>query len=117
MEVYLLFSWIADAPIVGLLYLAATVLLGFVCISIAKVGFAEIIQHVAQTRRGELLPESMRVLLVLGKMWVVGALLIFPGYLSDILAALIWFFIGKGRTERGGAADAPIEVQARVYDD
>lgn len=129
MEVYLLFSWIADSPLVGLSYLAATIVLGLVCISLAKVGLVDVIQHVMQTRRGEMLPESTRALLTLGKVWVVGVLLVFPGYLTDILAVIIWIFVGRsGRNNNNNnnrndhdhhknSPNAPIDVQARFKDD
>jgi len=114
MEVYLLFSWIADAPFFALPYLAATILLGFVCMGVAKIGVADIIQHVTQTRRGELLPESTRALLALGKMWVIGVLLIFPGYLTDILAVLIWLLAGRKRTDDDNRKT--VDVDAHLHD-
>ena len=115
MEVYLLFSWIADSPVFGLSYVVVTILLGFACINLAKIGFADVIQHVTQTRRGELLPGSMRALLVLGKMWAVGVLLIFPGYLTDILAVAIWLLVG--RKQNPDDRQTPVKVSARFNDD
>lgn len=117
MEVYLLFNWIADAPLPALAYLAAVTALGFVCVKIAKVGFAEFLRQLAAARRGDINAEGGRILLGLGKMWVVGVLLIFPGYLTDLAAAAVWLLVRRPPHQQDNRRPDTIDVEARIDDD
>ena len=65
-----------------------------------------------------------RVFLMLGKLWFVGALLLFPGYLTDIAALYLLLFVrGEGRGEGGGKQGGGggqgdiVETRGRLLDD
>lgn len=115
-EVYLLFSWLETSWAVALSYTAATMLAGIICMKTAKTGFAEFF---LQLRGGT---PNLRALLLFGKMWIIGALLFFPGYLTDILAACVFLAgIGGGRgggDGRGGdgGGDTVLEVEGDFVD-
>ena len=114
MEVYLTFSWIAQSPLWALLYLAASMGAGWLCMMLAKVGFRGIKSQIVMARQSH----GLRALLVFGKLWIIGALLFFPGYLTDILAALIYLFAkntGGGRDDEGGGRI--VETRARIVDE
>ena len=112
MEVYLLFGWIKDSPAPALTYLAAGTALGVVFLRRAKAGFREILPRL----RGEAERREVRQLLQLGRLWFIGALLLFPGYLTDIAALGIWLLV------RGGGGPPPPEerevtAHARLLDE
>lgn len=94
MEIYLLLSWIADSPIVALLYLFLSMGLGYLCIKVTKVGLHEISRH-RQAMSSEL---GMRGFLFFGKLFFIGILLIIPGYLTDIVALLVFLFARRTST-------------------
>ena len=102
MEVYTLFQFFANAPLLASLYLLAATGLGWLMVRAAKVGFAETLRRLADgVGRGE----SPRALFVFGKMWAVGALLFFPGYITDCIALVVAFDAGRcfprGESARG----------------
>lgn len=115
MEVYLLFSWIADAPLVAILYLICATLAGVFCIFWAKAAMREIFARLRDIERG-----GLGALLVFGKLWLIGALLLFPGYLTDMLALYLALFRrapgGKGGGG-GGGDERVLEVRGRIVKD
>ncbi len=86
-ELYLLLSWIASSPVVALLYTFFSMVVGYFCISIAKVGFREIPNYLKQHSN-----QGLRGALFFGKLFFIGILFMIPGYLTDIIAVLIFFF-------------------------
>lgn len=57
---------------------------GAFCIMLAKAGMGEVLARLREVNRG-----NVRSLLLFGRLWVAGVLLLFPGYLTDILALLV----------------------------
>ena len=114
MEVYLLFSWIGDAPVPALLYLSLSTVAGVACMRLAKAGMRDIFARL----RGAAGITEAGGLLTLGKLWFVGALLLFPGYLTDIAAVLILLLVGGGgKPDRKDGQDDMVEVRGRLLDD
>lgn len=83
MEVYTLFGFFESAPLAAALYLAAAAGGGWLLMRAAKVGVAETLRRFGAEggRPG--------ALLLFGKLWTMGALLFFPGYITDALALLL----------------------------
>ena len=87
-EVYLLFRWLESDPVFASLWLACATLGGLYLVRRAKAGFREV---VSQMRDGA----SLDAILKFGKLWLVGALLFFPGVISDALAILALLLPGR----------------------
>lgn len=87
-EVYLLFDWFGDSPAWALVYVLLTSAAGVFLMRLARAGFGAIL-------RGWEKRSSPWSFIIFGKMWFAGALLLFPGYLTDILALAVvvagWF--------------------------
>ena len=81
-EVYLLFDWFGDSPGWALVYVVLTSAAGIFLMRLARAGFGAIVRSWSQR-------SSPWSFVLFGKMWFVGALLVFPGYLSDIIALVI----------------------------
>ena len=99
MEVYTLFRFFESAPLAAGLYLLFVTGLGWLMMRAAKAGFAEIFRRL--TRQGG----HPGALLVFGKLWVMGALLFFPGYVTDFIALMLALLPGGlfgARDGRGG---------------
>ena len=114
LEIYLAISWLIDAPLWALLYFTAVAILGILFIKMAKISFAEAF-HMAQD-------ENLSSTLLVGafRWWAVGLLLLFPGYLTDILAAIILFFpfsVSRVKTKNKRADDGIIDAEAEIIDD
>lgn len=88
MEVYTLFRFFESAPLAAGFYLLAATALGWLMMRAAKVGLAETIRRLTQQggRPG--------ALLVFGKLWAMGALLFFPGYITDCMALFLLLLPG-----------------------
>lgn len=118
-EVYTLFQFFASAPLWASLYLLAATGLGWLMVRAAKVGFAETLRRLADgVGRGE----SPRALFVFGKMWAVGALLFFPGYITDFIALLFLLtpnvvFRGESRRENEAGEKRVVDVEGREDSD
>lgn len=108
MEVYLFLSWIGESPVVALLYLAATMFLGVVCIRLAKLGLGEALVRARHLGAGD-----AGILLTFGKLWIVGILFFFPGYITDIIALWVWLFTGRGKRQD----DKATVVEAQLLDE
>ena len=109
MEVYLLFSWIGEAPLIALSYLLASIIVGFVCIGLAKAGLRDLPEMWRGLQDG-----GMRYFLLLGRLWFAGALFLFPGYLTDIAAVCVLLFVRSKPVEK--KQDDVIEIKAQVLD-
>ena len=111
MEVYTLFRFFESAPAAAGLYLLVVTGLGWLMMRAAKVGFAETIHRL--TRRGG----GPGALLVFGKLWAMGALLFFPGYITDfialILALLPGGFFGGNDRRGGGKSGRIVDIEGR----
>ena len=83
MEVYTLFRFFESAPLFAALYLLLATGGGWLMMRAAKVGLSETIRRLTQQGGN---PGG---LLIFGKMWAMGALLFFPGYITDFLALLL----------------------------
>lgn len=123
MEVYLLFSWIGESPTIALLYLSLSTVAGFVFMALAKAGLRDIFGRMRGLVDGS--ERGGRMFLLLGKLWFVGALLLFPGYLTDIAALYLLLFVRGGRDDgrddgqskrRSGEGDV-VETRGRLLDD
>ena len=93
-DIYLAFSWINESPLVALLYFAATTILGILLMKFAKIGFGEVTKLF---HSGHVDP---RLLAGFAGFWVAGALLFFPGYLSDIVAALLFILAWRAPSKQ-----------------
>ena len=105
-------EFFASAPVAAGLWLVATLAGGWVLMRAAKIGLAETIRRVAESggRPGGLL--------VFGKLWAVGALLFFPGLITDAVAAAL--MILPGGLFRGGESavrESRSDIEARIVED
>ena len=118
-EVYTLFQFFASAPLWASLYLLTATGVGWLLVRAAKVGFAETLRRLADgVGRGE----SPRALFVFGKLWAVGALLFFPGYITDFIALLLLLTPGvvfREERRRGGGTGGEkiVDVEGREDSD
>ena len=110
-ELYLFFQWIETAPIIALLYMLATMGLGTACIKFAKVGFSEFFRHARTDAVGA------RAVLLFGKLWIIGVLLFFPGYLTDGLAVIIWLLSFAVKPKSPPPEKRVVEVESRFVDE
>ena len=112
-EVYLIFDWLLSAPLWALLYLAATVTGGLFLIKLAKVGFAE---SLAKLKSDSF---SLSAIPIFGKLWVVGTLLAFPGYITDLLALVVLLWPIARSPNNGGGKDSSgiMEIEGRVIEE
>ena len=120
MEVYTLFRFFESAPWLALAYLCAAGAVGWLLMRVAKVGVAETVRRLVEQRG------RPAALLIFGKMWAVGALLFFPGYITDCLALALLLLPGgifSGGKNRGGGESENgsgekrrrvVEVEGRV---
>ena len=105
-ELYFFFGWIESSPAVALSYMGLTMAAGVFCMRFAKAGFGEFLRRARHERVSPL------ALLLFGKLWLAGALLFFPGVMSDVLAAAMW--LGLRFYE---SADEPPVMKARFVDE
>lgn len=112
MEVYLLFSWIDASPLPALSYLAVSSIAGLGCLRLAKAGLREMLSRLRGLEEGR----EVHQMLQLGKLWFVGALLLFPGYLTDIAALYMALVIRGGGQQERKDSDI-VEARARLLDD
>ena len=89
LDIFLAFSWLFDSPVAAGVYLAATMLAGGLMLKFAKIGAAEAVNMVSQ--------HNVAIFAVIGfvRIGVAGALLLFPGYISDVLAVILLCLPGK----------------------
>lgn len=111
-EIYLLFEWFGEAPGWALAYLALTAAAGLFLMRIARVGFGEMARRWAQTQSaGRVSPWAF---VLFGKMWFVGLLLTFPGYITDFIALCVilagLFAAPKGENNGDGIITAQATV-------
>ncbi len=100
----MLFSWIGESPGVALAYLALTLLAGVLLMRLARIGFFELLRRWGERAQAGEAAASPWALFLFGKMWIVGALLFFPGYITDAMAlALVCFsFFAAPKNDGGG---------------
>ena len=90
------------------MYWAATAALGAFMLHFAKIGFGE---AMARLRRGR---AAAAMFGGFAAVWFAGALLVFPGYISDIAALLVLvlpLFIRRPPPED---EERPLEVEAEI---
>ena len=112
MEVYTLFRFFESAPLPAALYLLAAAGGGWLMMRAAKVGVSETVRRLAEQGGN---PGG---LLVFGKMWAMGALLFFPGYITDVLALLLLaapggFFPDQNNKRGDGRENRITEIHGR----
>lgn len=115
-EVYTLFRFFESAPLAAFCYLLAACGIGWLLMRAAKVGFFETVR-ILMERGGH--PGA---LLTFSKIWVVGGLLFFPGYITDLLALALLFYPADDSGKNGGgekrqSAGRVVEIQGRVEPD
>ena len=118
MEVYTLFRFFESAPWTALAYFCAATAAGWLLMRAAKIGLAETIRRLVEERG------RPAALLAFGKMWAVGALLFFPGYITDFLALSLLLLPGgiflqdDNRAKRPGpeAGSRPGQGKRRIVD-
>lgn len=119
-EIYLLVVWLGNAPLLGTLYIVLSMAAGVLCIKFAKLGFAEFIHRLQAAARAGDAPSDGMPLLLFGKMWIIGALLFFPGYLTDLIAVCVWLFLRPRAAVAGAPTRQPpdiVETDGRFMDD
>lgn len=84
-DIILAIGWLLESPLVALLYFTAMVFAGVFLIRLAKVAMGEVLRVLQEER----LSPALFVGQGFAKLWFAGALLVFPGYLTDIIAALL----------------------------
>ena len=107
-ELYLFFRWLEASPIIALLYMLATMAAGVGCIKLAKVGILEFLRR---ARDGG---TNKRAIILFGKLWIIGILLFFPGYLTDLVAAAVWLLSAKTKPPPD---DGVVEIQSHFIDE
>ena len=118
-DVGLAVAWFLDSPLWAGLYLAAAMIVGMLLMRLAKIGVGEMVRLLQQ---GGGRPTT---LVGFAGMWAAGALLFFPGYLSDGLAAVILLLsLRPGKDDdnvsfefRSAQDKPPIEAEAEVLDE
>lgn len=108
----LMLQWIAAAPVIAIVYLIATIGVGIFCVKFAKVGFRELLRQMQAVDKTD-----ARILLILAKLYIVGGLLAFPGYLSDIFAVVFWLLFFNKTLPPATSAPAPIQAKGEWLDD
>lgn len=109
----MLFSWLSDSPGRAIAYLLLTSVVGVLLMKAARAGFGAIMRGFSRNAS----PWSF---ILLGKMWFAGALLLFPGYLTDIIALLIiiaGMFVAAPSKDNGGGAVVRARVISEDNDD
>ena len=105
LDIYLMCSWLWESTPVALAYLVATMLLGGGMIKLAKIGVGEGFRLMRENRA------SPTLIIRFIRIWLGGALLFFPGYLSDVLALLVLLFPGGSRPP-AATDEQTLEVEA-----
>lgn len=103
-DIYLMCRWLWESTAVALAYLAVTMLLGGFMIKLAKLGVGEVFRLMQSNRA------SPALMIRFARIWFSGALLLFPGYMSDALALLVLLFPGGRR--QAADDEHPLEVEA-----
>lgn len=113
LDIYFILSWLFESTAVAATYMAITMTLGALMIKFAKIGVHEAFNMLRQGRA------AIGAVAGFIKIWLAGVLLLFPGYLSDIVALII--FILPGRTfppppppPPPPSADRQLEVEAEI---
>lgn len=83
-------EWLLESPVTAIVYLFCTIGCGLLCLKFAKVGFREMVRQ-AQTIQND----DARVFLILAKLSIVGGLLVFPGYITDLIAVCFWLMFSN----------------------
>ena len=113
LDIYLALSWLFDAPTFALIYFAITMGIGAFLIKLAKVGVKEVFRLLST--------QAVSPLAAIGfiKLWIIGAFLFFPGYISDILALIIWwlpFKVAHRPDSSPPQTQQPLEVEAEIIE-
>ncbi|MGI9298018.1 MAG: FxsA family protein [Gammaproteobacteria bacterium] len=108
LDIFLAVRWLFLSPWTAAAYLAATAAVGALLMKFAKIGVGEAANML---RAGNAPPVAVAGFL---KMWLVGALLFFPGYLSDVLAAGALLLPSPKARFNAPPADAPLEARAEI---
>lgn len=102
MDVYFMISWVGDSPFIALPYWAVCTVVGLKCLKLAGGGMR-------QWRDGRREGQHWLSLFYLMRLYIVGLLLVFPGYISDILALLIFLLFGRGQQPEATNRTTPDE--------
>lgn len=121
-DIILAISWLFQSPLSALLYLAASTIIGLGLLKFAKIGAGEAIK-ILTARDGKQLDSRAAGILI--KMWLAGALFLFPGYISDCFAVLLAFlpapsfagFHAASHSWQSKSEETPLETEAEVVFD
>ncbi len=107
LDIYLLLRWLFESPVAAALYWAAATAAGALLIKFAKIGLGETLELLRHGRGAAAVGGFAAA-------GFAGALLIFPGYLSDILAAIVLAapFVVARRKQK--TETRPLEVEAEI---
>lgn len=109
LDIILALRWLFESPAAAGLYLAAAAVLGVLMMKFAKIGVSEAMRLLRDKRT------NFTTVIGFAKMWAIGALLFFPGFLSDGLAlCLLLLPSPKIRKSAAPSAETPIEAQAEI---
>ena len=111
LDIYLVLRWLFDSPLTAGLYAATAALLGALLMKFAKIGVGEAARLLSAGRA----PPAAVARFV--KLWAAGALLFFPGYLSDALAAGVLLLPSPPpppKTRFAARNDPPLEAEAEI---
>ena len=114
LDIFLAISWLFASPLAAGAYLAATMLAGALMLKFAKIG--------AVGAANMLSRHNAAIFAVLGfvRVGVAGGLLLFPGYLSDVLAVILLCLPGKWFPKPPPEQqddNAPLEAKAEIVRD
>ena len=113
LEIYLAMRWLFSSPLAAGLYLAGAAIIGALLMKFAKIGVREAMRMLSDGGA----PIGAAISFI--KIWLAGALLFFPGYITDALAILI-LLLPSPRTSHSrsrpmeDSATRPLEAQAEI---
>ncbi|MGI9307215.1 MAG: FxsA family protein [Gammaproteobacteria bacterium] len=110
LDIFLLLRWLFDSPLAAGLYWAAATALGMLLLKFAKIGFAEM---AARMRGGRV---QLSMFGGFAAIWFAGALLCFPGYLSDAAALAVFVMSFFARKKNAEEENRPLEIEAETVD-
>lgn len=110
-DLALVIAWVADSPVPALLYLLATAVIGILLMKIGRIGVIELARQVKSVRN-----RYDRWLSGFAWGWLAGALLAFPGYISDVLAVTVFIIGFTNAKHRNLRKQQEGELQANAVD-
>lgn len=110
LDLYLALRWLFSSPLLAGLYFTIAAAAGVLLVRFAKIGVGEAVKMLSA---GD---APIGAAIGFMKIWLAGALLFFPGYLSDAIAIIVLLLPSpKMRAARSSENDSrPLEATAEI---